>query len=247
MFRIDRRLLLLVIMFARPSLARSQVSGPAGIATRRFDSAFLIFSKIKVGKKDEFETEEAFTRRAKANIDTSLIAIAIADVGDGATATISYNAEAREMRINLSGELITGPDEATLYGGICLRNVERKTGTHMASNAFGVRRLVTDRKSDRQIVAAAMGNPDWAIGPSITFPLEPDSARVIKPTMRVFVVGRPAIGPAGSVTTEADRTGGASISVPISLRVSRKILWMNPLELWVVDGRNGTVLAKKTP
>lgn len=213
---------------------------PQGYPKVSFDSLYRF---VSVSKKDEFETSSAFAKRAARAIDTGVVAIPL---DSSAVPAIEYDADKGLFTIYLpSFGVRASATSMDRFESITVHEEEKTIGTHEASNAFGAKAIVTDKLGMRWVVATS-NRPKYSSTPAIKFRESPDAARALRPYLHIYAVGTVGPNSAGSVTSE-DVTGfTATISTPISLATQIHVLWMETLDILVVDERTGGVVAKLT-
>jgi len=213
--------------------------GGAIASPKSFDA---LYSGLAIGAKGEFETTEAFTRRAAAAADTGIIAIEIDLTSGVAGAGISYNADSGAFVVRVGYNHTRGAQLASRVGAVVVRERDTDQGVREAVNGFGAKFSVRDIVADMALIAVVSGPQFFWNASKMTIPASPDSARVIKPFLRAYIVGRLTPSPAGGFASADSDVSTATISIPLSLQYKKRVLWMDAAVVFVVDSRTGRVV-----
>lgn len=237
-------LLSLVSCVAESTLAQSRRKGRGTGAPASFDPAVdrippgfrgadirALYEHFAAASltQGEFETSVAFEARKRAaaqrlGIDVTRFAIITAEPADGFTYNPDSGAYTLLLGFRLGGQRVVhnitvkGPSKRTRYRG---------------SNAFGVSRTV-----ERVVAVNFDANLHTGVC-DIDFPLSPDRARRLKPTLGILYVV--------SVSSAFDDVVSSSPTLDNPSDVEIYVYGVNVLvhEVWLVDRRTGEVVAKR--
>jgi hypothetical protein len=212
------------------------------------------------GEKAEFETTAQFQARQQALQSDRSYAFA------PHACDFEYDADSEIMTASIYTENYQFSSYDKLIS-FPVKTVDRRVETHTGTNAFGAKAVYTSRLSDDYGVVVSQEvfrwlrsffgkSPDPFPGvstveyeeimkdfpaltpPSFSFPLEPTRARVMKPSLRVVLVGtipdvRVHLG---------DYFSAATISKPTEWSVNRFYVSLAINEVRIVDARTGRII-----
>ncbi len=221
------------------------------------------------GKKGEFETTAQFEARRNALIPDREYAFAI---DRAINCEFDYDADTATMKasIDLLPYLLEVASRHSTLLTVTVKAVPRRTTTQVGTNSFGARGVFTSRLYDDFGVVISRSFFAWlrsfsdspAFVPisgltvesqedyessrsywlTFPFPLEPARAKVLKPNLRVVLVGTVL----DMQVYRNDTFSPATINDPMEVTVKRSFLSLAVSEVRIVDSRTGQTVANFT-
>jgi hypothetical protein len=204
------------------------------IKAEMLSSASAIFRKFLLPPKDEFEPTVAYRQRARALLDTTILAVAVVqDTTRCGSPRFNYDADKQRMGLWHSAG---GPAGAQV---LCELRID---STYTASNAYG---------QTVQVVAAEVWfrsvstvHTDMLVIISGNWKMEPNEARARKENLALLVIFRPALSRDGDLFGRKTNTQEATITRPQQLVQHDIHINSSLLKLWVFDRSDGTIVQK---
>jgi hypothetical protein len=189
--------------------------------------------------KGEFETSEAFKARfaalLKAN-DREYFFLKSGGAGDD----FLYDADRAAFSLSVAAGEWQSPEKEHLPA-ITLKTVTRSTRQYVGSNAFGVKKLITEVNLDEYSVAVDFDSPIKFAGgsPTATVKMDPGAAQRLKPFLKTVVHCR-----LEDAHVYQDSGGwSATVSNPTDVNIRKYILIVRVLDIVFIDSRTGKPLA----
>jgi len=244
----------LALWLAGEAVAQSvkDLPGPTAIGARAFDRAAAIvdagaisvslrdvIALFAVGPKGEFETTRQYEERSRVALPDRYFAVSVAG-SRLCTPAWSYDADKETMR----GFVLLNRARADGHSLIAVNCASHDVGTYEASNAFGAKVTVTEK---RDTVYSIRPTPSLDIGVmlDLSVSMSVDTARIAKPNLGAIVVFRPAVDAVGRAVFSETEFSGATRDYPTKRTVEHFIINVDrDAELWVYNQRTGTIYRK---
>ncbi len=201
-----------------------------------------IFQRYKHEPKSEFETPEQFQDRIAIRA-VQHYAVLLGQA-EALAPKPTYDPEQQVFHVTFYPD---SPRENYSYRSEKIAFVAKRTrtvlGHHIAANAFGVKKEVTDVRLDEYGTLTWKSQVPSELSIKFDIDMSADIARTIKPRLKFLLIFVPAAGPAGVVTIDRSHSG-ATIDTPISAEVVAHYIWAQDVEIWAFDAETGEIYTK---
>ncbi|MFI5180743.1 MAG: hypothetical protein ACHQPI_05080 [Thermoanaerobaculia bacterium] len=201
-----------------------------------------IFQRYKHEPKSEFETPDQYQERIA--IRTVKHYAVLLGQGEALAPKPTYDPEQQVFHVTFYTDRPRGNyslrSEKIAFVAKTTRTV---LGHHSASNAFGVKKEVTDVRLDEYGVLTWNSQGPFQFSIEFDIGMGADIAKTMKPRLKFLLIFAPAAGSTGVATIERFHSG-ATIDTPISGEFVAHYVWVHDVEIWAFDTETGEIYTK---
>jgi hypothetical protein len=213
-------------------------SGIAVIKPVDFVDAPALVARLHVAPKGEFETSSAFEQRARKAVLPArfyLLRVDASPISTRCSPEVEYDADAAHLHVELPGA--TAPDGTFGFAVDCGATIG---GSYVGSNAMGVKARIT-RMSEAFVLFTGDASHSST---EYDLVMVADSARRLKPHVRLALLVKPGIGESGQAVSTGRDSSSPTIDNPYDISWTWAEVRYDWLELIAYDDRTGKIIVR---
>ncbi|MCC6502247.1 MAG: hypothetical protein IT362_03805 [Deltaproteobacteria bacterium] len=209
-------------------------------------------------EKNEFETTEEYEKKI-ASVTLDAIYAMKFDMDTSRRSEIyPYDADTNKFKIQLTTETLSFSSFEDRRGSFVVKEMNKRSESYVASNAFGASRLVKGYVATQYGVALVneddFGSDDHGTRTvNVEIDVSIDKAKQLKDNIGILLLCKPSLYKSNAerkykgndlIFEKSDYFGG-TMNVPISHYYDQKYINVEVLAIWIYDFRTGMIFLKK--